>query len=61
MERCFLKKGFGIVLNFISLVVAMYLFVGLMSLLGVAIGQESSYAPFWHEPWKQLFRLLPLP
>lgn len=48
----------GAVRNFILFALIMYLLIGGFSLLGVAFGEDIPYMPFWHEPWRQLFKLI---
>jgi len=68
MKKCYLGKGFDArqyrptttetILSFIVVLVAIYVFYGLLSLSGVAAGENTVYIPFWHEPWRWLIKLL---
>jgi hypothetical protein len=34
-----------------------YFVIGFFSIVGVMMGQDVPYMPFWHAPWKWLFSL----
>ncbi len=68
MSKIYLGNGLGIqrhdptiteaFLTLIIVLVAIYVFIGLMSLTSVVVGEEISYVPFWHGPWRWLFKML---
>jgi len=46
------------ILNFVLAMIVFYFIIGFFSLLLIAHGADISYMSFWHEPWRQIFKLL---
>jgi hypothetical protein len=43
--------------GFLFLFGMFYFVIGFFSIVGVAMGQDVSYMPFWHAPWKWFFSI----
>jgi len=44
-------------LDFLLFILFVYFLISGFSLLAVVAGEDIPYMPFWHAPWKLLFKL----
>jgi hypothetical protein len=51
------RLSWGDFVDFILFLIAIYIIISGFSLIAVATGEDIPYLPFWHAPWKLLFKL----
>lgn len=52
------KAIINFIIDVLLLTLSVYIAISLFSLIQVAMGEDTPYMPFWHNPWQFLGQLL---